>query len=306
MNTSAGLHGCYEYDGLKLLRVDEVYDSNSNNDLDDDFEANGGLGNWRTVEASTYGPGIVGNLLGKVVYTHTDNDATPDSQADYYYHYDHVGNVYLVTDDEGEEVYRFSQDAFGNELDFGNYTGDSWATAAAAGIAEHQTGKWIDDFSGLYFFHARWYDSGVGRFVSRDPIEKVGASIYSFCYNKPVKLADPTGLCPGCASGDFGGLSGFRPPNTVEEKCDHVLGRYDPWNAGEAICKRKCAQGCYSLPPGTRFVGFFISQCLNSCKPCIECFNALLDFAQCMQGAGNSLLQASLCLEKLKDCKDVE
>jgi RHS repeat-associated protein len=183
----------YEYDGLKLLRVDEVYDSDSDNDLDDDYAANGGLGNWRTVEASTYGPGIVGNLLGKVVYTHTDDDATPDSQADYYYHYDHVGNVYLVTDDEGEEVYRFSQDAFGNELDFGNYTGDSWATAAAAGIGEHQTGKWIDDFSGLYFFHARWYDSEVGRFLSRDtagtdPVQ------YRFCESNPINSFDPNGL----------------------------------------------------------------------------------------------------------------
>jgi RHS repeat-associated protein len=184
----------YEYDGLKLLRVDEVYDSDSDNDLDDDFAANGGLGNWRTVEASTYGPGIVGNLLGKLVYAHTDNDATPDSQADYYYHYDHVGNVYLITDDEAEEVYRFSQDAFGNELDFGNYTGDSWATAAAAGIAEHQTGKWIDDFSGLYFFHARWYDSGVGRFVSRSRLSKVAEEPYLFAEGSPIRFIDVDGL----------------------------------------------------------------------------------------------------------------
>jgi RHS repeat-associated protein len=185
----------YEYDGLKLLRVDEVYDSDSDNDLDDDYAANGGLGNWRTVEASTYGPGIVGNLLGKVVYTHTDDDATPDSQADYYYHYDHVGNVYLVTDDEGEEVYRFSQDAFGNELDFGNYTGDSWATAAAAGIGEHQTGKWIDEFSGLYFFSARWYDSGVGRFIARDKINNsLFPNRYQFNLALPTMRVDPNGL----------------------------------------------------------------------------------------------------------------
>jgi RHS repeat-associated protein len=186
----------YEDDGLKLLRVDESIDA------DQDGEVESGETSWRTLQAATYGPGIVGNLLGKVVYTHTNNDATPDSQADYYYHYDHVGNVYLITDDEAEEVYRFSQDAFGNELDFGNYTGDSWATAAAAGIGEHQTGKWIDDFSGLYFFHARWYDSEVGRFLGRNPVPQVGGNIYSLSANSPVMISDPTGRwrCwgPGC------------------------------------------------------------------------------------------------------------
>jgi hypothetical protein len=64
----------YEYDGMKLLRVDEKYDTGGGSiDTNDP---------WRTLEASTYGPGIVGNLLGKLVYNHTDNDATPDSQAE--------------------------------------------------------------------------------------------------------------------------------------------------------------------------------------------------------------------------------
>jgi hypothetical protein len=38
--------------------------------------------------------------------------------------------VYTVFDGDGAEVYRFAQDAFGNELDFENSTGDSWASAA--------------------------------------------------------------------------------------------------------------------------------------------------------------------------------
>jgi len=136
----------YEYDGLKLLRVDERCDA------DGDGEVEAGETSWRTLEAATYGPGIVGNLLGKLVYTHTNGDATPDSQADYYYHYDHVGNVYLVTDDEGEEVYRFAQDAFGNELDFGNYTGDSWATASAPRFAvcrKMRSISWTPAFAGV-------------------------------------------------------------------------------------------------------------------------------------------------------------
>ncbi|GMV67320.1 MAG: hypothetical protein AMXMBFR75_31120 [Candidatus Hinthialibacteria bacterium] len=34
----------------------------------------------------------------------------------------------------------------------------SSVTARTAGITEHQTGKWNDPFTGLCYFHARWYD----------------------------------------------------------------------------------------------------------------------------------------------------
>ena len=50
-------HKRYEYDGLKLLRVDEKYDTGGGS-----IDANDP---WRTLEAATYGPGIVGNLLAK-------------------------------------------------------------------------------------------------------------------------------------------------------------------------------------------------------------------------------------------------
>ncbi|MBV6481475.1 MAG: hypothetical protein DIKNOCCD_01198 [bacterium] len=45
----------------------------------------------------------------------------------------------------------------------------TWASARTAGITEHQTAKIQSAFSGLYYFHARWYDPLVGRFVGRDP-----------------------------------------------------------------------------------------------------------------------------------------
>lgn len=61
-------HQRYEYDGLKLLRVDERIDA------DQDGEVEAGETTWRTVEVSTYGPGFVGNLLAKRVYADTDND----------------------------------------------------------------------------------------------------------------------------------------------------------------------------------------------------------------------------------------
>ncbi|MCG3196050.1 MAG: hypothetical protein GHCLOJNM_00521 [bacterium] len=193
----------YEYDGLNLLRVDELYDSNSNGLTEDDA--------WRRLEVNTHGPGTLGALIGKRVYTHTNNDSTPDATNDYTYTYDAVGNVLAVynanSTNRGNELYYFSQDAFGNELsNDGNLPtwqrinllgGSQWGTARTAGITEHQTGKWIDTFTGLYFFHARWLDAGVGRFVGRDPVRyrcSHHVSPYTISANCPARFTDPTGM----------------------------------------------------------------------------------------------------------------
>jgi len=47
----------------------------------------------------------------------------------------------------------------------------------------------------LYLLGQRWYDSEVGRFISRDPIgEKGGVNLYVYVGNNPIKLVDPYGL----------------------------------------------------------------------------------------------------------------
>ncbi|MCK6496537.1 hypothetical protein L6Q85_09800 [bacterium] len=94
---------------------------------------------------------------------------------------DPVGNVLAIynanSTGRGNELYYFTQDAFGIELTTSPFSGTVWSTARTAGITEHQAGKWIDPFTGLYFFHARWYDSGVGRFVGKDPIPQIGLEL---------------------------------------------------------------------------------------------------------------------------------
>ncbi len=113
---------------------------------------------------------------------------------------DAVGNVLAIynanSTGRGNELYYFTQDAFGNELTTSPFNGSSWGTARTAGIIEHQTGKWIDPFTGLYFFHARWYDSGVGRFVGRSDIFRGREHPYLFCHSNPLKWKDPSGTEP--------------------------------------------------------------------------------------------------------------
>jgi len=53
-----------------------------------------------------------------------------------------------------------------------------------------------DDGTGLYYYRARYYDPGRGRFVSADPIGLGGGdiSLYAFVANSPLNLIDPSGL----------------------------------------------------------------------------------------------------------------
>ncbi|MCG3198783.1 MAG: hypothetical protein GHCLOJNM_03290 [bacterium] len=230
----------YEYDGLNLLRVDQRVDT------DGDGVIEAGETAWRHVEVNSHRPGALGAQLGKRAYLYANGQSTtPSSTTDYAYVYDPVGNVWVILSDMGEEVYWFSQDAFGNELSISPFAGTSWQTARTAGITEHQTGKWIDPFTGLYFFHARWLDAGVGRFVGRDPAREYGGRIYSLAYNLPTKNVDPTGKFGGCG---IGGPNCFPPPPPPPPPgpCSDVVDKIytNPPHFENDVCRHK--NHCYA------------------------------------------------------------
>ena len=59
------------------------------------------------------------------------------------------------------------------------------------------TGQCLDQ-DGLYFYNARYYDAGIGRFISADSIvpnlaNPQSLNRYSYCYNNPLVYTDPTG-----------------------------------------------------------------------------------------------------------------
>jgi len=50
--------------------------------------------------------------------------------------------------------------------------------------------------SGLVYFGARYYDVGIGRFITPDPLGMIdGPNMYLYCGNEPVNLIDVWGLC---------------------------------------------------------------------------------------------------------------
>jgi len=57
------------------------------------------------------------------------------------------------------------------------------------------TARESDAETGLYYYRARYYDPGAGRFLSEDPLRfRVGINHYRYVRNNPVNLTDPTGL----------------------------------------------------------------------------------------------------------------
>ncbi|MCL0035754.1 RHS repeat-associated core domain-containing protein [Thermodesulfovibrionales bacterium] len=132
----------------------------------------------------------------------------------YFYHYDALGSVRQLTDDEGDTEEEYVYCAFGTPLEDNNdnpygFTGE----------------RQFDEADGLVFLRARYYDPSIGRFISRDPwtwgpddprilmtsghpanpiIKRIVLTIgatnpqfqhpYVYALNNPVNLIDPSGL----------------------------------------------------------------------------------------------------------------
>ncbi len=104
----------------------------------------------------------------------------------YYYHTDQLGSTRLVTDSNRNIVTAATYHPYGE-------------TYVEEGEEEDYsfTGKQKDS-TGLYYFMGRYYDPGVGRFLTRDP--KLGyidrpqtLNRYIYCLNNPLKFVDPDG-----------------------------------------------------------------------------------------------------------------
>ncbi|MBD3360709.1 hypothetical protein GF366_02825 [Candidatus Peregrinibacteria bacterium] len=118
---------------------------------------------------------------------------TGDNPGTYYYHSNHQGTIYTITDSDGYIFEQYEYDEYGNirsikdgetnEID-GSQIGNEYMFQ----------GRRYDPETGFYYYRARFYDPQKGRFITRDPKGYVdGLNMYAFVSNNPVNMVDPRG-----------------------------------------------------------------------------------------------------------------
>jgi RHS repeat-associated protein len=172
-----GVVSAYEYDGLDNRTAQTVGGVTTEYVLD----IGGGLPEVivaTTSGTSTYYVQIQGQIL-----------AQQESEAWAYVLPDHLGSVRQLTNAGEQVTLAQSFDPFGvlfetsgsSESDFG-YTGEWWDSEAA-----------------LLYLRARYYNPGVGRFNSKDPLpgdelRPQSMNGWSYVGNTPINFTDPSGL----------------------------------------------------------------------------------------------------------------
>jgi RHS repeat-associated protein len=123
-----------------------------------------------------------------------------------YYLYDSLGNVSVVTGENGLPLQNYTYSPYGSTM---NVEYDPVNNLRFVG----RYGGYHDDDTGLTYFWHRWYSDEDGRWVSRDPLnikgglnlftytDTVGKALkinsFQYAYNNPVYWIDANGLCPG-------------------------------------------------------------------------------------------------------------
>jgi RHS repeat-associated protein len=144
------------------------------------YDATGNRLETHTEETSSY---YIFRGLRHVARRIVDN--ATQTEVRHYYGTDHLGSTVLVTGEAGEVLWSGETNPFGDNVSGEGIVGESERIK--------YTGKDWDEDAGLYYFNARWYDPGTGRFITEDPARD-GASWFAYVANNPLIYIDPSGL----------------------------------------------------------------------------------------------------------------
>ncbi len=103
----------------------------------------------------------------------------------YYYHNDHLGTPQKMTDENGAIVWVADYLPFGEAI----------ITIDDIENNLRFPGQYYDSETGLHYNYHRYYDPGIGRYVTPDPIGlDGGVNLYAYVDSNPVNFIDPYGL----------------------------------------------------------------------------------------------------------------
>lgn len=114
---------------------------------------------------------------------------TGPTTGSFFYTRDHLGSVRELTDGSGTVRARYAYDPYGRGT---RLSGDMEAEFGFAGMF-----RIVE--AGLAGTRFRNYDAEIGRWLSRDPLQRAelqeGPNLYTYVRNNPVNATDPLGLC---------------------------------------------------------------------------------------------------------------
>jgi RHS repeat-associated protein len=128
-------------------------------------------------------------LGSQAIATRISGDPDEDNGL-FYIHTDHLGSTSLMSDSGGALVV----DSVARYLPYGR-----WRTEPTADLTDRAyTGQKHNMDIGLYYYNARYYAPGIGRFISADtivpdPTNPQQFNRYTYVLNNPIVLVDPTG-----------------------------------------------------------------------------------------------------------------
>lgn len=138
----------------------------------------------------------------------------------------HIDETFTRTDAAG--VRNLLTDALGSTLtltDSGaavqtQYTYEPFGRTSLSGAANPSSTQFAGretDFTDLYSFRARFYNTGLQRFISEDPLSFASGefNLFAYAFNAPTEFSDPTGAAVFVA-----------PPGTFPS-CEKLGGRKD-------------------------------------------------------------------------------
>jgi len=131
--------------------------------------------------------------------TVTDSTGAIPAKGLYYFHPDHVGSISYLTDSTGKIVSKMNYTPYGEiikskstgtDLFNRKYTGQTYDASSSMKEGEEDTG--------LCYYNARYYDPGIGRFISADSVVPDAGSSqaynrYMYVVGNPVRYNDPSG-----------------------------------------------------------------------------------------------------------------
>jgi RHS repeat-associated protein len=113
------------------------------------------------------------------------------SGAVFFYHWDQLGSIRMITDSKGATAATYAYDVYGNLVSSTGQVSNPFGYA----------GAYTDAESGLLYMRARYYDPVTAQFISRDPIFAATGQRYAYAGDSPTNKVDPTGL-QGCGTSD--------------------------------------------------------------------------------------------------------